>query len=221
MIIKRPKVSWLGSIYIGTEAEQLYTSLLSILNQKGVIPYEIVLVFDGQVTAEVQTIIINLKKSNDLLNVYKLSENKGLGSALNFGLSKCKGNLIARFDTDDVNHSNRLQSQVKFMDANPQISVLCSSAYEFKSSSKEKFVHCQVRKACYGFLIKYLLSFKNPINHPTVMFRKKDILESKGYPNQKFFEDYLLWLKMRRNKYQFLLVVKLIFDLHHNQIQGL
>ena len=36
---------------------------------------------------------------------------------------------------------------------------------------------------------------RNPLNHPSVMFRKNDIIEIGSYRDIKFFEDYELWLR--------------------------
>lgn len=202
------RVSWLGSVYENSEPNQLYISLVSILKQKTNFSFEIVLVFDGKVRKEVIEITNRIKDKYDFFKIYRIPENGGLGPALNYGLSKCKGDLIARFDTDDVNHLDRLQTQVEFMDSNQEISVLFASAYEFISSEKKISVNCGLRKACPSAFIKNLMSIKNPIIHPTVMFRRKDIIKSESYPNQKFFEDYLLWLKMRKNNFEFSSIIK-------------
>ena len=42
---------------------------------------------------------------------------------------------------------------------------------------------------------------RNPINHPTVMFRKNDILTCGNYGDYRFFEDYELWARIISNGY--------------------
>ena len=185
-----------------SDYQQLYISLLSILHQKTTIQYEIVLVCDGPISEELQKIINKIAKLTNSLRVFRLSSNKGLGYALNYGLSKCKAELVARFDTDDVNHLDKLQKQVEFMDKNSKVSVLFTSLYEF-ISSKETFIKCEVRKACPSGLINYLMSIKCPIFHPSVIFRRKDVIKTGNYPDQTLFEDYLLWLKMRKKNFKF------------------
>ena len=45
--------------------------------------------------------------------------------------------------------------------------------------------------------ITYHLKFRNPLNHPSAIFKKKSVLLSGGYPsNIPIMEDYGLWLKM-------------------------
>ena len=40
---------------------------------------------------------------------------------------------------------------------------------------------------------------RNPMNHPTVMFRKKSVLEAGNYRDCPLFEDYDLWVRMLHN----------------------
>ena len=42
---------------------------------------------------------------------------------------------------------------------------------------------------------------RNPLNHPTVMFRKSHVLASGNYESCPLFEDYLLWVKMLVGRY--------------------
>ncbi len=192
-----PLVSCLGSVYKNSNLDELRGAINSIINQNYKFIFEIIIVFDGPVSNEIEEFFKSYKKLNNKeLKIYRLEENQGLGVALNFGLTKCRGSLIARFDTDDINHPDRLVNQVSFMTKNSDISVLCTSAYEFKSDKFSRNIICKVRKACPSKYIKLLMSLKNPINHPTVMFRRQDILKLDGYPEKiKFFEDYFLWLK--------------------------
>ena len=44
-------------------------------------------------------------------------------------------------------------------------------------------------------LIKRRCKFSNPINHPTVMLKKKDLIKY-NYKNFSRMEDYYLWIKM-------------------------
>ena len=46
--------------------------------------------------------------------------------------------------------------------------------------------------------IKSSLDYRNTINHPTVVFKKKSIEKLGNYENIRFFEDYHLWLKARK-----------------------
>ena len=66
--------------------------------------------------------------------------------------------------------------------------------------NKNKIIFKKVLPKSFREIKEYAI-FRNPINHPTVMFRKDKILEVGNYEHQPFFEDYLLWIKlMNKNK---------------------
>jgi hypothetical protein len=48
-----------------------------------------------------------------------------------------------------------------------------------------------------------ILKYKNPFNHPTVMFRKNDVLSVGSYEHFPFNEDYFLWIKMTEKNFKF------------------
>ena len=43
------------------------------------------------------------------------------------------------------------------------------------------------------------MSVENPLNHMTVMFSKKEVLDAGGYQHFYLFEDYWLWARMIKN----------------------
>jgi hypothetical protein len=49
--------------------------------------------------------------------------------------------------------------------------------------------------------IRQAAKLRNPMNHPTVMFRKTDVLACNSYEFCPLFEDYYLWAKMLINGY--------------------
>ena len=47
--------------------------------------------------------------------------------------------------------------------------------------------------------IKFSMIYRNPLNHPTVLFRRSSILSIGSYENIPCFEDFFLWLKARKS----------------------
>ena len=47
--------------------------------------------------------------------------------------------------------------------------------------------------------IRKYLKNRNPMNHPTVIYKKEKVLEVNSYEDYPLFEDYYLWAKMIKN----------------------
>jgi glycosyltransferase involved in cell wall biosynthesis len=118
----------------------------------------------------------------------------GISAALNLGITNSSSQYIARFDSDDLMYANRIESQVDFLESNPN--VVCLGTQIDFIDSDSKFI----RRSNYPLAspdIEKWLSLRNCIAHPSVMFRKVIIQNAGGY--RSFFnstEDYDLWLRL-------------------------
>ena len=183
-------ISCLGSVYSKTILKELIFSLDSIIIQE-YIPNEIILIVDGYINRDIYSFLKFVESDNKSIKVFYLKENIGLGLALNYGLKKCSNNLIARFDTDDINLKNRLKIQFDQIN-NRSISILGCSVLEFQNDFTN--IILKTVPEDYMNIIK-TSRIRNPLNHPTVIFRKDDILKIGAYRDVRFFEDYDLWLR--------------------------
>ena len=96
------KYSVLMSLYAKERPEYLVPAIESIVNQT-VAPDEIVIVKDGPLTDELDSVVSEYQgKYPHLFNIVVSESNIGLGKALNLGLAHCKNELVARMDTDDI-----------------------------------------------------------------------------------------------------------------------
>ena len=95
------QVSVLISVYSKEKPDFLQQSLDSIFTQT-MPPDEVVLVEDGPLTEELDTIIQQYAQQHQELQIVKLPENAGLGPALCEGLKHCHNELVARMDSDDI-----------------------------------------------------------------------------------------------------------------------
>ncbi len=123
---------------------------------------------------------------------------RGVVAALNAGLERCRGAMIARMDADDLMRSHRLAAQLRALDAEPAwVAVGCHvrifprrhlqdgwRAYErwvnrmdsAQHVAAEAFVEC-------------------PIVHPTLMIRRRALLALR-YRDRGWPEDYDLILRL-------------------------
>ena len=190
--------SVLMSLYHKEKADFLYECLDSIKNQT-IKPSEIVIVEDGPLSSELYDCLDSWQSVLPIRRV-KLVENLGLGRALNEGLKHCKYDLIARMDTDDICSPLRFERQLGvFLDN--AIDICGSWVSEFEDN-------CEIITS-YRYLpeshneIVSAAQFRNPLNHPSVMYRKAAVIEVGGYDDVFYFEDYHLWLKLIDRGYKF------------------
>ena len=194
-------VSCLCSVYKGTEKDELTLALKSLLIQE-YIPNQIIIVLDGPIKKDLKYFIHEIKKKYNIIETISLKNNEGLGKALKEGLNYCKNNLIARFDSDDINMNNRLKIQYDFLMKNKDIDVLGSyvKEYNFRNFS----LNSKIKKVPINDEdIKKNMLIRNPINHPSIIFKKDRIENAGSYDDMKFFEDYYLWLKCKKLSFKF------------------
>lgn len=121
------------------------------------------------------------------------AERLGLSKSLNLAIDKARGQLIARFDSDDICMLDRLELQVAFLRAHPEISAV-GGAMDIISTEGRLIAHRSYPLT--PNKIASAMQITNAIAHPTVMFRKEAIDRYGGYnPSCRYCEDLDLWLR--------------------------
>lgn len=123
-----------------------------------------------------------------------------LGGSLARMVEICETELCARIDADDINLPDRLEEQVKFLAAHPDVALLGSLLYfidEQGISQKDLYpLPSDDNDIMHGMLTR------NTIFHPSVMFRRSAVLQVGNYRdlylqwNKVNIEDYDLWLRV-------------------------
>ena len=188
-------VSCLGSVYKQTLVSQCRTAIDSLL-AGDCLPSEIGVVVDGPISASLACLLSSYSRAGFVRTV-RLSANQGLARALNAGLAICSSEIVCRFDTDDINLPSRLSSICEAFEADPTLDILGSSIFEFTEESNSISVRLK-KAALEHVVIINRLNYVNPLNHPSVAFRRSSICSIGGYRHMRFFEDYCLWLIARR-----------------------
>lgn len=192
------KFSVLMSVYYKENALFLDEALRSVYNQT-VKPTEVVLVQDGPLSRDLYAVIKTWKSKLNIVDVL-MKENVGLGAALNEGLKYCRYDFVARMDTDDIALKKRFEEQLSIFESQ-DVDVCGSWISEFDN---DPTISLSVRRVPENN--DDIMSFsrsKNPINHPSVMFKKRVVEECGGYQDVLFFEDYFLWLTLIKERATF------------------
>ena len=191
------KYSVLMSLYIKEKPEYLRTAIQSIVDQTYA-PDEIVIVKDGLLTAELQSVLDGFsEKYPKLFNIVGYEKNRGLGLALNFGLAHCRNELVARMDTDDIAKSDRCEKQIKAFKENSLLEIVGGDISEFVDTEDNIVAYRRVPKE--DKAIKEHLKIRCPLNHVSVMYKKSAVLSAGGYLDLFWNEDYYLWIRMAEN----------------------
>lgn len=192
--------SVLMSVYAKEKPEYLKYAIESI--QEQTFPTnDFVLVCDGPLTAELDVIIAEKQDElADLLNVIRLDENRGLGTALNEGIKYCKNELVARMDSDDIAYPNRCEKQIAVFNTHPEVSI-CSGIVEEFTTDPNTVDTKRVPPETNAEIVEFAKK-RNPFNHPCVMYKKSAVEAVGSYQDFYLLEDYYLWLRMLMAGYQ-------------------
>lgn len=189
------------SVYSKDNPLHLKEALISITDDQTVKPDEIVLVVDGPINNELESVISFFDKKCNL-KVIKLLCNKGLGNALRVASENCSHSLIARMDSDDISLPYRFEQQIKMFIDNPNLDVLGGNISEFFDNKNNIVDYRNVPKT--NIEIKKYLKKRCPFNHVSVMLKKEALFKSGGYLDWHFNEDYYLWIRMFEAKCVFM-----------------
>lgn len=194
------RYSVLMSVYYKEKAEYFKTSIESMLNQT-ITPNQIVIVADGKLTEQLYAVLNHYVSAYPaMFTIIYLKENIGLGRALNVGLKKCRNNLVARMDTDDISLPRRCEKQLKVFQKDREVSIVGTQIDEFYGS---------VNNIVYSRNVptkpKEILEFskrRSPFNHPTVMYKRDDVWNAGGYGSSGRKEDLELFGRMLHKGYK-------------------
>ena len=201
-----PKVSVLMPVY-NTKEEYLREAIESILNQTFT-DFEFVIINDGSTNENIEKVI---KSYNDKRIRYFNQDNHGLIYTLNKGIELCKGEYIARMDSDDISLPKRLEKQVKYLDSNSSVGVIGSWINCFPQGKVVKLIS----QPKYFNLLQ-----GNCFAHPSLMIRKSVLKQFNfRYGNYIHAEDYELWSRMiRYTEFCNIQEVLLNYRCHNEQI---
>jgi glycosyltransferase involved in cell wall biosynthesis len=165
MTDREPKISVVMAVF--NSERFLSQSIESILVQSYE-DFEFIIVDDGS-TDHSWDIILKYHESDTRIRPIRLKGNQGVAEASNAGLQTARGKYIARMDSDDISLPDRFSTQVDFLEDNPDVGVLGSRMRCIDETGRS----LKVLPITLGNLnIHWSFLFENPLNNPTIIFRK-------------------------------------------------
>ena len=189
-MIKSMRVDILMPVY--GSAPYLSESIISILEDMHTID-KLIIILDRASTNVV--LITNFYSRIDKRIQIIESASPGISAALNKGIAASTADCLARIDCDDKILPGRLNVQRKFLKRRKNY-VLVGSSYFNINENGIRYKSTIMPSS--NSSIKNLLLIKNPIAHPSVMFRRDAVIRSGGY-NSEYdgIEDYELWIRLQ------------------------
>lgn len=188
--VKNP-FSVLISIYRNENSVWFREALDSIFAQT-VQPDEIVLVKDGPLTEDLETVIGEYSTKYPIFSIVINETNLGLGLALQKGVLACKNEIIARMDTDDIIPPYRFEKQLKKIEEGYDV-VSCWS--QLFVGNRDNVIAVKTRPEFHEDIVK-LAHKRSPVCHAAAFMRKSAVLKAGNYQHRQYYEDYNLWVRM-------------------------
>ena len=186
-----PLISVVMPVY-NERLDFLVSALNSVLSQS-LSDFEFLIIDDSDDLAAIQC-LEDYAMKDSRITLIRFNKRIGLTASINYGITVSKSDFIARVDSDDIQNINRFKLQLDFFDDNKDVSILGTSIYKLDENNSiigyRKYPEDNANIIKIGMI-------KNPICHPTVMFRKS-IFKEHGMYDIKFnrAEDYELWRRL-------------------------
>lgn len=153
------------------------------------------LVIDDGSTDRSRTIVNDFAAEDGRITLCPNGSNLGLIGSLNKGLGLATGEFVARQDADDISCPSRVERQIQFLQAHPEVGIIGSAmdCIDEKNRPLGHFRHPESDAA-----IRFGMLFDNVFIHTSVMFRRELLKrhELSYDPAFKHAEDYDLWTRI-------------------------
>ena len=184
-------VSFIMSTY--NSEDTVSRSIESMLNQT-YNNIEILIIDDGS-NDNTYKICERFSKKNDNIYLYRNNKNIGLTKSLNKLIGKSRGVYIARQDADDTSVLERIEKQFEFININKLDG--CGARANIIGDRRV------IPGLSYFFPIKFIMKYKNPFIHGTLLIKKDVLIEIGGYDERFIYsQDYKLMSDVLKKGYK-------------------
>jgi len=167
-------------------ATTIQRALASIVNQTYT-DFEIIIVDDGSTDNSFEK-IKTFFENKDIQHTLIKQQNKGAASARNLAVKNSHGEYLAFLDADDEWHQNKLEIQYKYIKKLNAKFISCEYTY---NTLENTIVTIDIIK----YTFKDFL-FSNRTSTPCTIIQRDLFNQVNGFQeNQRYSEDYYLWLR--------------------------
>jgi glycosyltransferase involved in cell wall biosynthesis len=185
-----PRVSIVMTAY--NDLRFIDAAVISLLRQ-AYTDFELIIVDDGTKRPE---IFLRLAALDPRVRVITLDRNIGMAAAANRGIAESSGDIIARFDADDIAEPHRLAQQIELLDSNPELGLVGSWATWMNEEGEPLNLW---RLPVTDLEIRWTILFKCPFCHSSAVYRRGCFNRAGGYNTDPAIggsADHDLWWRM-------------------------
>ncbi|ENV47591.1 hypothetical protein P255_01950 [Acinetobacter brisouii CIP 110357] len=153
--------------------------------------WELILIDDGSIDKSL-AIAKSFAQKDSRIHVISDGQNKRLPARLNQIVKEASGEYIARMDADDIVSPQRLELQVDFLKAHPEIDLVSTGILSLKNDLTLVGYRGTINPKTIS--IADAIMGTTGIIHASVMAKKDWFLRNPYNENNRLAEDYELWL---------------------------
>ncbi len=178
-----PKLSIITPSF--NQAQYLEETILSVL-QQNYAPLEFIIIDGGSTDGSVEVI----HKYESQISYWVSEKDRGQAHALNKGLERATGDLVAYLNSDDLYLSGAFSSVVEYFNEHPECEWLCGDTLMFGAGRNDEVVSADVPRSA-----AHALSWAYTAPQPG-MFWKRELL-SEGFAEQwRYCFDHELYVRL-------------------------
>jgi len=195
-----PEISVITTTY--NDVPYLSQAIESILSQTFT-NFEYVIIDNGS-TDETPQMLAEYAAKDIRIVVRRNEKNMGRSLARNWALELTRGKWVAVFDGDDISHPERLEKQIGYLSAHPEVDYMGTGCRPINKQTGESMPDRVIDQPLSHGQIYWKLCFDFPFHHSSTIGRRGLFIEAGGYPPAyPVCEDIFLWMAMAKRGARF------------------
>jgi glycosyltransferase involved in cell wall biosynthesis len=185
-----PTVSVLMTVY---NAGEFLKPAIDSLRTQTFTNFELIIIENGSTDGSREIV---RSYDDPRLKIFEFDKNIGRTPALIAAFEKARGELVAILDADDIAFPQKLEYQVKYLAAQPDV-VLLGTQCEFMNQNGD--IVGVFETPCEPKEVYQTLAYTNVIAHSSAIYRRDVAIKAGGYPEKYVYaQDFGLWVQLAK-----------------------